>query len=283
MALVACEGQVIVVSTQHSFNTEQFIRGLFGADPAVAELIDETATVDIPRIGRVSGTRGLEQAVRSWHDVYPYKLYGAEVRNVVTTDIGLVSEFRLLLREGDREFVLPVAVVASCDSEGQLVRLYHSERLIHGERRGRRAVWPAEDGQDPTAFDEYHPAIRNYMAAIASGAAENVTARLAEGAALDNGVRPVADADELFAVFTAMVRTGGARLVRRNEFDNGTTVALEYTSLPRPGVAAGAPRTPPGGGIGIYDYDGAHLIRAVRMYDDFDPEKLIAAGRNTDN
>ncbi|MER2136612.1 MAG: hypothetical protein ABS909_01985 [Arthrobacter sp.] len=264
-------------------SAEKLVRALFGAHTDAADLIPEDFAVDIPRLGRMEGRQAFERGLRSWRERYPYDLVAVEVRNVITTDEGEVSEFRLQLREGDREFTLPVAVVVSGDNGAQLLRMYHSERLIHGERRGRRAVWPAQEGQNPTGLDEYHPAISSYMTAIASGDAGNVTARLAEGAALDNGVRPVSDAEELRAIFTAMVRTGGARLVRRNEFDDGRTVALEYTSLPRPGVAAGAPRTPPGGGIGIYDYDGGHLIRAIRMYDDFDPDMLIAAGRTAQN
>lgn len=271
------------MTTALFIDTEKFVRALFGAEPSAADLIPEGTTVDIPRLGRLEGRRAFELSIRSWRDLYPYDLVTVEMRNSVTTDTGVVSEFRLVLREGDREFTLPVAVVVSGDNEAQLLRMYHSERLIHGERKGRRAVWPAEDGQQPTGLDEYHPAIGNYMAAIASGEARSVIARLAAGAALDNGVRPVVDADELHSIFTAMVRTGGARLVRRNEFDDGTTVALEYTSLPRPGMAAGAPRTPPGGGIGVYDYDENFLIRAVRMYDDFDPEMLIAAGKTAGN
>lgn len=269
---------MIIVKTINELSIENLLHDLFNADPEALKMIDKTTTIDIPRIGSLRGPEALERALDSWYEDYPYELISIKARNEISTDSGVVNEFILQLREAKREFTLPIAVVVSPEIDGQFIRIYHSERLIHGEKKGRRAVWAADEGQEPTPLAEYHPAIRDYMAALASGDAAAVISRLEHGAVMDNGVRPVKEAAELLSIFTAMARTGGARLVRRNEFDNGSTVALEYTSLPRPGAETNAPRTPPGGGIGIYDYDEQQQIRAIRMYDDFDPEMLIAAG-----
>lgn len=257
------------------------LEALFRGDAnAVTAALGADARLDVPRFDPTSGAEGIGALAARWPEVYPYALVEARLHNLIETDRGLVSEVRTHLAEGEREFALPFAIVESVEDGVTLVRVYHSERLIHGERRGRRPIWPAEPGQEPTPLSDIHPAVAAYMGAIASGEESAVVDRFATGGMLDNGVRPVHEPDELQAIFRAMVRTGGARLVRRREYDDGATVAFEYTGLPRPTAPGEAPRTPPGGGIGIYSYDDDDRICAVRMYDDFDPDALITAGRS---
>lgn len=265
-----------------SGGAKRLLEALFAGDAAAAStILSADARLDVPRFERADGAEAIATLVRGWPEAYPYALLEVRVHNVIETEHGVVTELRSRLAEGEREFVLPFAVIESDEEGAPLVRVYHSERLIHGERRGRRPIWPADPEQEPTPLADVHSAVGAYMAAIASGDQTAVVARFAPGGMLDNGVRPVRQPDELDAVFRAMVRTGGARLVRRREYDDGAVVAFEYTGLPRPSADGGAPRTPPGGGVGIYAYDDDDRICAVRMYDDFDPEALIAAGRST--
>lgn len=260
----------------------RLLEALFSGDPSSAlSVLGADARLDVPRFDQVAGAEAIGSLVRQWAEAYPYELVDVTVFNIIDSTDGFVTELRTRMLDAGREFPLPIAVVESVESGARLVRLYHSERLIHGERRGRRPVWPADPDQEPTPVAEVHSAVGSYMAAIASGDEGAVVARFADGGVLDNGVRPVKEPQELQSIFRAMVRTGGARLVRRREFDDGAVVAFEYTGLPRPAVDGGAPRTPPGGGVGIYAYDDDDRICAVRMYDDFDPEMLIAVGSST--
>ncbi len=253
--------------------------GLFSGDAdAVIAVLGPDARLDVPRLDPAAGEDAIRALVAAWQDAYGYRLVDTRVHSAVDTDTGAVTEIRTVLAEGEREFPLPFAIVETAEDGAPSVRMYHSERLIHGERRGRRAIWPADPEQEPTPLSEIHPAVAAYMAAIASGDAAAVVAQLAPGGMLDNGVTPVTDPADLDKIFRAMVRTGGARLVKRREVDDGTVVAFEYTGLPRPAAPGSAPRTPPGGGVGVYTYDEQGRIRSVRMYDDFDPDALIAAG-----
>ena len=258
---------------------QALLTALFAGDAdAVVDVLGADARLDVPRLDPATGEAAVRALVAGWQDAYGYRLVDARVHSAVDTDAGAVTEIRTMLAEGDREFPLPFAIVETLEDGVPSVRMYHSERLIHGERRGRRAIWPADPEQEPTPLSEIHPAVAAYMAAIASGDAAAVVARLAPGGMLDNGVTPVTDPADLNSIFRAMVRTGGARLVKRREIDDGSVVAFEYTGLPRPAAPGSAPRTPPGGGVGVYTYDDQGRIRSVRMYDDFDPDALIAAG-----
>lgn len=257
----------------------QLIRALFAGDAtALSETIGEGVRLDTPRFTPAQSAEELAATAEKWPGEYKLQLESADVHKVTESEAGIVTEIRTTLSGGERPIKLPIAVVESPDDDQTLVRLYHSERLLTGERRGRRPIWPAEEGAEPTPLEEIHPAVASYMGAIAGGDPAAVLARLAPSGVMDNGVRPVQDHAELESIFRAMVRTGGARLVVRRQFDDGGTVALEYTGLPRPASPGQAPRTPPGGGIGIYQYDPDGRIEAVRMYDDFDPDALIHAG-----
>lgn len=261
---------------------ERLIRGLFDGDvSSVEEALGGEARLDAPRFDRTQSPQELGAVAQRWPAEYGLQLQDAKVQKVTESDRGVVTEIRTTLVDDDRTVQLPIAVVESQEGDSNLVRIYHSERLLTGERRGRRPIWPAEEGAEPTPLDQIHPAVADYMGAIASGDARAVTARFAPGGKLDNGVRPVEEPGELESIFRAMVRTGGARLIKRGEIDDGGTVAFEYTGLPRPAAPGQAPRTPPGGGVGVYQYNADGRIEAVRMYDDFDPEALIHAGSQT--
>jgi hypothetical protein len=257
---------------------ERLVQALFAGDAVAAQdALGDGARLDAPRFEPAQEPTDIASLARRWPEEYGVRLVDTRVLKVTMSEAGVVTEIRTTLNDGAKELLLPIAVVESLDHGSPLVRLYHSERLITGKRLGRRPIWPAEADAEPTPFSEAHPAVAAYMRSIATGDAEEVMARFASGGKLDNGVRPVVAPEELRRIFQAMVRTGGARLIRRNEFDDGTTVGFEYTGLPRPATAGEAPRTPPGGGIGVYDYDSAGLITAVRMYDDFDPEALLGS------
>lgn len=258
---------------------QTLLRALFDGDSVeVATVLEGVGTLDVPRLVIAQSPLDVAELVDAWSKAYEFELVDSVIVNVIDTERGIVTEIRATLRTGEREFVLPFAIVESVESGGPLIRMYHSERLIHGERRGRRAVWPVDPTRDPTPLAEISPVVARYMGAIAGGNVDEVIACFDSHAALDNGVRPV-KMDELPYIFSAMTQTGGARLVRQREFDDGSVVAFEYTGLPKPQVDPSAPRTPPGGGIGIYTHNADGLLLSVRMYDDFDPEGLIAVGK----
>lgn len=255
------------------------VRAVVSGDAAAAiELVDADTVLDVPRLPLAVGASGIASALAESQSAYPYGLIDVAHHHSIIGAEGRVHEVRARLLVADREVLLPIAVIDSVVSARRHVRLYHSTRLITGERAGRRAVFPVDPSAEPTPPGQVHPVVGVYLAAIASGDPDAVFSRFALGGSIDNGVRPVSGSDELRAVFTAMTRSGGVRLVRWNEIDDGRTVAFEYSGLPRPNVAGSPPRTPPGGGVGVYTYAVDGRIVRVRTYDDFDPDALIALG-----
>lgn len=253
------------------------LRSLFAGDTASAQdLLPDDATIDAPRAYPVEGRRGIAEVSHAWPSHYPYEVVSITTHATHRSPAGSATELLVDLRDAGRPVALPVAVVTSEVAGGLLVRIYHSERLISGERRRRRPVFAVRDDADPTPIEEVHPAVGRYLAAIASGSADAVLERLADGATLSNGVRPVADRDELRRIYGMMVSTGGVRLVRGHELDTGEAVVFEYTGLPRPITDQGL-RTAPGGGVAVYRYDDRHRITGVSVFDDFDPDALLAA------
>jgi len=250
-----------------------------GDADAVIDLIGAESILDMPRLARAVAADGIRSSIAVARAAYPYELIDVRQHHAIETPNGVVVELRARLRDGGNEIALPLAVVDSVEDGNRTVRIYHSERIPTGVRRGRRAVFPVDEDASPTLAT--HPGVRAYMEAIGTGDPDAILLRFADDAVLDNGVRPVTDRGELRAIVTAMARSGGVRLVRRREFDDGSVVAFEYTGLPRPSSGPQAPRTPPGGGIGVYTVDARGRIVSVRMYDDFDPDALIVAGSQT--
>lgn len=253
------------------------LRAVLGGDAAtVLELTGHDVVLDVPRLPRATGAEGINDALGEARDAYPFQIVDLRPLHAIVSSDGLVAETRARLLDRGQEVILPFALVDAVEDGARTIRVYHSERLLTGVRRGRRVVFPVDSDASPTLAA--HPAVRAYMEATRSGDPGAILQRFAENALLDNGVRPVTDPGELRAIVTAMAHSGGARLVGGREFDDGRVVAFEYTGLPRASSVPDAPRTPPGGGIGIYTYDAQGRIVSVRMYDDFDPDALIAAG-----
>lgn len=253
------------------------LRAVFAGDTATAhELLDDDTVLDAPRAYPVEGRRGIAEVVHAWPRHYPYALETVDTVATHVAGSSSATELRLALADGPRKISLPVAVVSSVVGGARLVRVYHSERLLAGERRRRRPVFAVAEGQDPTPSAELHPVVARYVDAIASGDPDAVLERLADGAAIDNGVRPVDDRGELRRIYDVMCATGGVRLVRGHELDTGDAVVFEYTGLPRESTDR-VPRTPPGGGVAVYRYDAASRITGVHVFDDFDPDALLAS------
>ena len=255
----------------------RLVTSLFNGDTSgAAALLDRDARLDAPRAYPVEGTRGIVEVAHAWPTHYPFELASLDAVAVhLTADSSTVELRAGLVGDGPR-IELPIALVTSPVGDSPSVRLYHSERLLSGERKRRRPVFPVSDDAQPTPTREVHPVLREYLEAIASGDAGRVLERLADGAVLSNGVRPVGDREELRRIYDMMARTGGTRLVRGREFDTGQAVIFEYTGLAQPGTSGGL-RTPPGGGVAIYRYDARHRITGIQVFDDFDPDALLAA------
>lgn len=252
------------------------VRAILDGDSSRAlDVLGSESVLDVPRLSVGRGTAGIAAALRNARDAYPYAIASLDLHSEIVSADGVLVELRSRLSDGERSFLLPIAIVDSDIGGRRTVRIYHSERLITGVRKARRPVFPLPPDAAPTPAAEVHVTVGSYLAAIGSGDPEAVLDRFAPGAVMDNGVRPVVDRAELRAIFAAMTSTGGVRLVRINEFDSGDAVAFEYSGLPRPAAPGSAVRSAPGGGVAIYAYDSECRIVAVRMFDDFDPDALI--------
>lgn len=253
------------------------LRSFFAGDTGVAlELLGGDVRLDAPRLYPVVGSRGVVEFTNAWPRHYPFEVTSIQAHAAHSTGDASATEVRVALVSDGAEIALPVAVVESVVAGERFVRIYHSERLLTGERKRRRPVFPVAADAQPTPFAEIHPAVAQYMQAIGSGDAGKVLDRFAPGVVVSNGARPVTDRDELRQIYGMMVKTGGVRLVRGHEIVTEDVVVFEYTGLARD-VAAPGLRTPPGGGIAVYGYDDGGLVTRVSIFDDFDPDALLAA------
>lgn len=159
------------------------------------------------------------------------------------------------------EGVLPVAVVSTVGSAPRRTHVYHSARLLVGERRPRR---PVEGWGPPLDRTSLHPVLQRYYGALASRSPTRLRDAFAHDAVIDNGVQPVRD-PELTAVLTTMAATGGPDTMMYTHVAAPDAVAVEY-------ILEDAPRR---GGFAVYRLDGDGRLAGIRTYDDFDPRALL--------
>jgi hypothetical protein len=219
--------------------------------------------IDDPRTGTIDG----EAAARAFFRTGATWLAERDARCrpvAVTVDrTRAVGEFDLELTEGDRTFILPVAVVAEPDPARRAlwVRIYHSQWPL----LGRHVVRPPLLTRDPDARES--DVVGEYQAALAAGDAERITATFEPNGCFREPAGPqfrrcgVAVLREFFARFFSA--GGGIVLEHCTATEDGVRTALEFNAVRWGGVDL-----PPQAGIAVYERGPSGRLAHARIYDD---------------
>jgi hypothetical protein len=236
---------------------------LAGDPEQLLEAFPGGVSIDDPREGRIEGLPSLDaycRASSAW-------LSERKARTtVVATTIGpirAVGEFDLQLTEGDRTFVLPVAVVVEPDPANRAVRIrsYHSQWPL----LGHHVIRPPLLERDPTVHES--DVVGEYQAALGAGDTARIVAtfepdgcfREPAGAAFK--VCGTADLTEFYARFFSA--GGGIILEHCTSTEDGIRTALEFNA-----VKWGSVDMPHQAGVAVYERGPSGRIREARVYDD---------------
>jgi len=224
------------------------------------------ATVDDPIFGRAHGpalTRYLEE-VATWLS----KRQGVfdKVAFVTGSDRD-VTEGTLALTFEGRRVQVPVAVVAERRPEREVeLRLYYSTKPIKGTRAVRSPLLPQDDEV------AVPPPVAAHLDALSRGDVAGIVASFEIGAvfrdsagrthARQEGGGPLrAFYENLFA--SSGGPGGGVLVLKGARADDGTTCALEYTT-----VRVRGKDVAPQAGLAVYERGESGLLRALRVYED---------------
>ena len=146
---------------------------LLAGDPEkLLDAFPDGVRIDDPRAGRIEGVAALEaycERSQGWLEARH-----ARGRQIASTQGSsrVVGEFEVDLTEGDRTFILPIAVVVEPSEETRSVwvRIYHSQWPL----LGHHVVRPPLLERDPSAHES--DVVGAYQAALAAGDAAGCVA-----------------------------------------------------------------------------------------------------------
>jgi len=225
--------------------------------------------IDDPRAGRVEGAGSVEgeSAVRAFFRSGATWLAERDARcRLVATTVGsgrAVGEFDLELTEGDRTFILPVAVVAEPDRARRRlwVRAYHSQWPLLGHHVVRPPLLP----RDPEARES--DVVGEYQAALAAGDAARITATFEPNGCFREPAGPQfrrCGIDVLREFFARFFSAGGGILLEHcTVTEDGVRTALEFNAVRWGGVDL-----PPQAGVAVYERGASGKLAHARIYDD---------------
>ena len=222
--------------------------------------------IDDPQSGRIVGDASFD-GYREWSAEW-LRIRDGRSRAVATTvgDGRVVGEFEVDLKQDDRRFTLPVAVVVEPDRDaGQLwVRVYHSQWPL----LGHHVIRPPLLSRDPNVREA--DVVGDYQSALAAGDTDRITATFEPDGCFREpagGEFRVCGTDtlrEFFARFFSM--GGGIVLEHCTVTEDGTRTALEFNA-----VRWGTTDMPPQAGVAVYERGATGRLREARVYDDVDP------------
>jgi hypothetical protein len=237
---------------------------LLGGDPEkLLEAYPDGVRIDDPRAGRVEGSAALEAYCEQSDDWLGAR--NAQSRQIASTEgpSRVVGEFEVELTEGDRSFILPIAVVVEPSKETRSVwiRIYHSQWPL----LGHHVVRPPVLERDPSAHEA--DVVGAYQAALAAGDAAGCVATFEADGCFREPSGPqfsVCGTAELTEFYTRFFSAGGGIVLEHcTVTDDGVRCALEFNA-----VRWGAVDLPHQAGVAIYERGTTGKIAQARVYDD---------------
>lgn len=222
--------------------------------------------IDDPRAGTVEGVAGVHAFFRSAATWLAER--DARCLPVATTpgSARVVGEFDLELTEGERTFILPVAVVAEPDPgrHSIWIRTYHSQWPLLGRHVVRSPLLP----RDPEARES--DVVGEYQAALAAGDAARITATFEPNGCFREPAGPQfrrCGSGVLREFFTGFFSAGGGIILEHcTVTEDGVRTALEFNAVRWGGV-----ELPPQAGIAVYERGPGGKLAHARIYDDVQP------------
>lgn len=237
---------------------------ILAGDPAnLLEAFPAGIRIDDPRAGRIEDARGLgayREASVAW-----LSERNAQARLIAST-VGasrVIGEFEVDLTEGDRTFVLPLAVVVEPASTERSVwvRVYHSQWPLLGRHVLRPPLLP----RDPSVRES--DIVGEYQAALAAGDAERIVATFEPDGCFREPAGPqyrVCGTADLVEFLTRFFSAGGGIILEHcTVTEEGVRTALEFNA-----VRWGRVDLPPQAGIAVYERGASGRIAEARIYDD---------------
>lgn len=250
--------------------SEVFLPALVAAQgEQLARRLGNRSTVDDPMFGRSQGaaavTRYLEQA-SEWlakHDA------AFDVLAFTTGSDRDVTEGALALTIEGKRLSVPVAVVAERRPEREVeIRLYYTTKPILGRGTVRAPLVPRDDEL------AVPPPVSAHLLTLARGDVDAAVASFEEGAVVRDPLGEQHEKSGQSASLRAFYEKlfspsgGGAMSVeflKGARADDGRTCALEYTVARMHGKDV-APQP----GLAVYERGESGLLRAARLYHDYD-------------
>lgn len=250
--------------------SEVFLPALVAAQgEQLARRLGNRSTVDDPIFGRSQGAAAvagyLEQAA-AWltqHDA------AFDVLAFTTGSDRDVTEGALGLTVNGQRVSVPVAVVAERRPEREVeIRLYYTTKPILGQGTTRAPLVPRDDEL------AVPPPVSAHLLALARGDVDAAVASFEEGAIVRDPLggehEKSGQAASLRAFYEKLFAPSGGgglsvELLKGARADDGRTCALEYTVARMHGREV-APQP----GLAVYERGESGLLRAARMYHDYD-------------
>lgn len=231
-----------------------------GMRPELLHRLGVRATLDDPRDGRATGRAPIEERLLRWEGWLADAKATWTPRPVTPGIDRDVAEGTLTLSAGDREIMLPVAIVVERHKAREVdVRVYHSMRPLGGTGEPRARLLPVGEALVLPKL------VADHLAALETGSVKDVLGCFEADGILVDGSGKAYDrvTGSLEGYWKRFVESGACILERGGYADGGKTCGLEYTLTKVSGNAA-----VPSAGLLVYERGGNGLIRTLRVYDD---------------
>lgn len=242
------------------------LAGLFqqDSDRVLAQFSGEPV-IDANIVGTVRGRDSIVDLSRRWPGLF--NLDGptrVRLRRSASSASHSMTETQVIVPDGDRTAVLPIAimgVVDEGDPEGRLARahIYFYEKVLNGSTGVRTSAYDHAEAA-PMTKEQLGGANAAYFDALMRWDLDGVIALFSDDATIEIGTS-ILPTDQIPVMYRHFL---GNRTVLffDSQIDTPEEFVIEWTS---------GHRVPPASGLGIYEFNERGQIRSIRMYDHVDP------------
>jgi hypothetical protein len=243
---------------------------LFNADDAaLARQFSSGVNIDAPRVGRSTGEAAGRDLCQRWPSLYNLAAGQAKLtpRFVTSAEGRCIVEVMAAVTGVDgAPLDLPMVIIGQRGGDGKLTeaRIYHYEKPLTGEIGFRPSAFARRD-EDRFGVPEDMPGVNaDYFRAANGGDVEGALRLFAPDAYIEIGGKVVDTPAQLRTMYEFFLKEAGMQLLFSCMTFDGTNFVLEWT-------AGHANRE---AGLAVYEADRNGKIRAIRMYDTFDPANI---------
>ncbi len=243
----------------------RYINYMISGDAEKARaLFFDKPRLDIPERGKILGEVAFMHFVSQRSEWMSASVMQMEHVATTMTDDRIVEEYILNLKQFDKTYELPIAVVADLIEEKLYrVRVYYSLWSLQQKHQIRK---PILKKMDDLAFPLV---IQCYQQALRQGDLDTILAQFAKDAIVREpagGHYIHRGSEQIKQFYQALFSNGGGVVLDYcSVTDDGEHCAIEYNV-----IQWGRDTLPAQAGVAVYEYKD-ELLTAVRIYDDVDP------------